>query len=132
MIRTTRKSARRILATLALALAVPAPVMVAPAASAATAVSCTPPAVSNHEGYAYMNTTANLKVAPYAECGTVTSVSSGTKVWLQCTEFNDYGNWWWYVRIAGTSTYGWMVDGKLDVVPYDDNGDGYLDFPHAC
>ncbi|MET9914534.1 hypothetical protein ABZZ74_48940 [Streptomyces sp. NPDC006476] len=59
-------------------------------------------------------------------------MSSGTKVWLQCTEFNDYGNWWWYVRIAGTSTYGWMVDGKLDVVPYDDNGDGYLDFPHAC
>ncbi|MEU1184350.1 hypothetical protein ABZ464_43420 [Streptomyces sp. NPDC005820] len=119
---------RALVATLATGLVL---VAAAPTASAAAAVSCSSPGVTNGEGYAYMNVTANLKVAPYAECGTVAGVSSGTKVWLHCIYYNDYGNYWWYVRIAGTSTYGWMVEGKLDLVAYDDDGDGSWE-PAAC
>lgn len=122
---------RVLLAALATAMVMVTPVVAAPTASAAAAVSCSSPSVTNGEGYGYFNETANLKVAPYAECGTVTSVSKGTKAWLYCWVENSYGNYWWYVRISGTSTYGWMVEGKLDLTAYDDNGDGWPDI-RAC
>ncbi len=55
-----------------------------------------------------MSGTYNLKKAPYAPCGNVKSLSSGTKLYFHCFVFNAYGNLWVYARQAGTETHGWM------------------------
>jgi hypothetical protein len=107
-----------------------ATVVAAPAAQAgvsAAAASCndlwlTP----NGEGAGIINGNYNLKSAPYAACSNVRSVNSNTTVYFWCWWVNDYGNKWWYVRVAGTSTYGWMVEGHIGIVWHDDNGDGNL------
>jgi hypothetical protein len=99
------------------------------AASPAYAVSCTSPSHSvNGEGSGVMNISANLKVAPYAACGNVASLSKNTVVYYHCWYVNDYGNVWWWVRVAGTSTYGWMSWDNLNDVYLDDNHDGHMDW----
>jgi hypothetical protein len=73
------------------------------------AVDCTPPYHENNStGWGKLNGTYNLKKAPYAACGNVTSLSSGTKLYFHCYVINSYGNEWVYVRKAGTETHGWM------------------------
>lgn len=71
-----------------------------------------------------MEVTANLKVGPYASCSNVASVGKGVTVFLHCWADNIYGNEWWYVRVSGTSTYGWMSSDNLIMGFLDDNGDG--------
>lgn len=87
----------------------------------------------NGEGAATMAVTANLKVGPYASCGNVTSLSTGTRLYFHCDTINSYGNRWFYVRVGGTSTYGWMSYANLTNYNWwDENGDGILnDYPCA-
>jgi hypothetical protein len=63
--------------------------------------------------YAYMQGTYNLKTGPYADCDSVTSVPDGTKFWIWCVVENANLNFWYYGRIAGTDTQGWMSAANL-------------------
>ncbi|SNS26091.1 hypothetical protein SAMN06264365_112208 [Actinoplanes regularis] len=71
--------------------------------------------------------TWNLKPNYYSTCGSVGVVRGGERVWYQCWSTNSYGNMWWYVRVAGTSTYGWISDDNIwSEAVTDDNHDGNL------
>ncbi|GAA0436756.1 hypothetical protein Aca07nite_45170 [Actinoplanes capillaceus] len=71
--------------------------------------------------------TWNLKSNYYSTCGNIGVVSGGERVWFQCWSTNSYGNQWWYVRVAGTSTYGWISDDNIwSETVTDDNHDGNL------
>ncbi|MFC5719136.1 hypothetical protein ACFP1Z_02920 [Streptomyces gamaensis] len=60
-----------------------------------------------------MYKTDNLKAGPYAACKTLKVVPTGTKFWIWCRTHNAYNNLWFYGRIAGTDTTGWMYAGGL-------------------
>lgn len=51
---------------------------------------------------------------PYAACSVVATPGKGRTVYYHCFVVNAYGNSWTHVRIAGTSTQGWIYDGDLD------------------
>lgn len=122
--RLTRRAA---LTVTAAAMAAAGTLTFSAPAQAAAAVSCTPPAHSaNGEGAGIMNGAHALDSAPYAACPDVTTLASGTEVYYRCFYQNSYGNIWWYVRVAGTSTYGWESQDNLDSIWYDDNGDGTM------
>jgi hypothetical protein len=93
-----------------------------PAAYAASCSAWSPGA--NGEGAAFMNISTNLKNNEYSACDNVASIAYDTVVYLRCYDENAYGNLWWYVRVAGGSTYGWTSDANLDRFYYDDNQDG--------
>ncbi|MFI0900268.1 serine/threonine-protein kinase [Streptomyces sp. NPDC020983] len=63
--------------------------------------------------YGYMAGTFHLDAGPYANCPDVVLVRSGQMVWYHCCVSNAYGHRWWYVRIAGTHTAGWMSADNL-------------------
>lgn len=72
-------------------------------------VSCTSPTTSNKDdGFGYLDGVYNLKVAPYAACGSVTTLYTGAEIYFWCWDTNAYGDRWVYGREAGTDTYGWM------------------------
>lgn len=88
------------------------------------AVDCTPPHHTNNStGWGKLNGTYNLKKAPYASCGNVKNLSSGTKLYFHCYVVNSYGNIWVYARQAGTETHGWMSFDNFGEVS-DDNSLG--------
>lgn len=67
-----------------------------------------------------------LKVGPYGDCAK-TGANTGTygKVWLHCYVYNSYSNLWWWVRIDGTNSEGWIYADYLTGVDFDDNNDGH-------
>jgi hypothetical protein len=88
-------------------------------------VDCSSQSVANNDdGYAIMWDTHNLKLAPYEDCGTVTSLSGGTKIWIWCWVENSWGNQWFWGRVDGTSTYGWMSVSNVEnhMIPAINNG----------
>lgn len=127
-----RKNLRKIrflIAAAALGM-VTVPVLASPGAAApAVAPSCTSPShYVNGEGLGQMTITANMKVAPYSDCGNVKNLSAGTQVYYHCFYVNAYGNPWLWVRIKGTETYGWMSWDNLADLPNDENGDGWTTY----
>jgi len=90
-------------------------------------VDCTPwhPA-NNGEGMWVMTVNANLKVAFYDTCGNVTYLHTNDVLYEQCYAYNGWGHEWIYVRVAGTSTYGWTYVGNASWVFHDENGDGVI------
>ncbi|QYC37654.1 hypothetical protein Nocox_00075 [Nonomuraea coxensis DSM 45129] len=106
-------------------------VLFAPASAAqaqSAAPSCvSPPHGGNGEGSGTMRGDFNLKTAPYAHCGNVRLLTKSTLVYYQCLYRNAYGNYWWWVRVAGTSTYGWMANDNLRFISTDENGNGVND-----
>ena len=56
-----------------------------------------------------------LKDAPYAACGNAAWVEKDAKLYIWCSTVNKYGNMWLYVRIAGTSSRGWVSMDNIDV-----------------
>ncbi|MEV4496424.1 hypothetical protein AB0J84_12040 [Micromonospora arborensis] len=88
----------------------------ASAAPASSQTSCSSQTVANNsESSATMKIGANLKKAPYSECGNVQYVNAGTTLYIWCWVNNDYDNFWFWARIAGTSTYGWMSVSNVTV-----------------
>ncbi|MEU6170374.1 serine/threonine-protein kinase [Streptantibioticus parmotrematis] len=56
----------------------------------------------------------NLFSGPYGDCSHVTQIKTAkTKLWYHCYVDNAYGNKWYYVRIAGSDTAGWIVSNHL-------------------
>ncbi|MEV0505771.1 SH3 domain-containing protein [Streptomyces spectabilis] len=86
----------------------------APTQAAPQAVTCSGWDYSNLDhGSGTLTRGANMKVGPYAACGNVRGMDTGTKVYYWCYTVNDYGNTWTYARIAGTETHGWISDSHL-------------------
>ncbi|MEV7526633.1 serine/threonine-protein kinase [Streptomyces sp. NPDC091371] len=78
--------------------------------------ACTGWAHSNRsDGYGYAAQETHLYTGPYAECSFVTTVKSGVKVYYHCYVTNAHGNKWFYARIEGTNTEGWLFSDKATV-----------------
>lgn len=91
-------------------------------------------AISNGEGAAETTISFNLKTGDYSDCPNAGRVDTGKKVYLYCFFDNGYWNTWWYIRVAGTATYGWTSANNLRVLPGqgDDDGDGVVQPPLRC
>ncbi|MFD7320774.1 protein kinase [Streptomyces sp. NPDC059875] len=75
--------------------------------------ACTGWAHSNRsDGHGYMSQNSHLYTGPYAECGWVTTVKSGAKIYYHCYVTNAHGNKWMYARIEGTESEGWVYGDK--------------------
>jgi hypothetical protein len=98
-----------------------------PPAHAAAQVECWTP-TANGEGAGFLRTTVYLRNGPYEACGETFYGPSGHLVHFHCWTINSYGNTWWYVRIAGTESYGWVSDFNLLGNSNDENGDGQIIF----
>ena len=102
------------------------------ASPAHAAVNCNEPANKpNGEGEGWYVRSGTVKSGPYGACRNVKSMSYGDSFYLHCMWVNSYGNTWWYVRLIGTSTYGWVYDSDVYISGYDDAGDGTWE-PKAC
>ncbi|MFB7371319.1 protein kinase [Streptomyces sp. NPDC056222] len=64
------------------------------------------------DGYGYLSQNSHLYTGPYAECGWVTAVKDGAKVYYHCYVTNAHGNKWIYARIQGTESEGWVFADK--------------------
>ncbi|MEU9862771.1 protein kinase [Streptomyces sp. NPDC047971] len=75
--------------------------------------ACTGWAHANRsDGYGYLSQNSHLYTGPYSDCGWVTSVKSGVKVYYHCYVTNAHGNKWIYARIQNTETEGWVFADK--------------------
>ncbi|MEU6984743.1 protein kinase [Streptomyces sp. NPDC046324] len=75
--------------------------------------ACTGWAHSNRsDGYGYLAQNSHLYTGPYAECGWVTAVKDGVKIYYHCYVTNAHGNKWIYARIQNTETEGWVFADK--------------------
>ncbi|MFI8306816.1 hypothetical protein ACIF80_25930 [Streptomyces sp. NPDC085927] len=108
---------------------------IAPAAQAAPQAECwTPQANGEGRGYIYWNGNGgvNLKSGPYQSgCWDTGWAGYHSMIYLHCWTYNSYGNTWWYVRLAGTNTYGWTSEDNFWGDSVDENGDGQISF-HQC
>ncbi len=127
------KVVRQVLTTVMAVLALVTALTVAggAAASAAPAAACpTPGHSANGEGYGFVGPgTHSLRKGPSVNCTATVNLADSTKVWFWCSVKNSAGNYWWWVRVDGESTYGWIYDGNLSLEVYsDENGDGVIDW----
>ncbi|MFF5938355.1 protein kinase [Streptomyces sp. NPDC012508] len=75
--------------------------------------ACTGWAHANRsDGYGYLAQNSHLYTGPYADCGWVTAVKDGVKVYYHCYVTNAHGNKWIYARIQNTETEGWVFADK--------------------
>ncbi|MFE5630804.1 protein kinase [Streptomyces sp. NPDC056543] len=64
------------------------------------------------DGYGHLSQNSHLYTGPYADCGWVSPVKDGVKVYYHCYVTNAHGNKWIYARIEGTETEGWVFADK--------------------
>ena len=81
---------------------------------------------TNGEGAAYANRDHLLRTWYTSSSCSSAYLSLGQNVYLHCYTYNEYGNKWWYVRIAGTNSYGWTSANNLNLYYHDDNNDGFM------
>ncbi|MFD9034257.1 protein kinase [Streptomyces sp. NPDC059567] len=75
--------------------------------------ACTGWAHANRsDGYGYLAQNSHLYTGPYSECGWVTAVKDGVKIYYHCYVTNAHGNKWIYARIQNTETEGWVFADK--------------------
>ncbi|MGV9216119.1 hypothetical protein ACTFTM_30065 [Micromonospora sp. RB23] len=120
---------RAILAAVVLAAVAAVTPVLAMAEPARAATDCRQPRILNGEGAATVDRSFYLRTAPESACPNANRVTAGSRVYYYCYYFNQYGNMWWYVRIAGTNQYGWLSDSDItDIFEYDDDGDGNVEW----
>src|SRR3954468_2243409 len=109
---TLRRTVRRLAAAAAAALLSTAALTVV-TESPALAVSCAGPSHRPNGGGGFtVYDPTTLWTGPYSTCGKVGTVNTQQVLWAWCFWYNDYGNMWYYVRVGGTSTYGWIYPGN--------------------
>ncbi|MFF9018036.1 protein kinase [Streptomyces sp. NPDC014870] len=64
------------------------------------------------DGYGYLSQNSHLYTGPYADCGWVSPVKDGVKIYYHCYVTNAHGNKWIHARIQGTETEGWVFADK--------------------
>ncbi|GID46481.1 hypothetical protein Aca07nite_37560 [Actinoplanes capillaceus] len=100
---------RRRAVAVAMTAAVTAAGVLGVAGPARAAVTCNPNwTMVNGQGAVTAAVDYNVKNGPYGACGQVGRITKGTTFYLWCMTTNDYGNNWWYGRIAGTDIKGWV------------------------
>ncbi len=83
----------------------------------------------NGEGYAIIYADVWMRTGPYGSCPIVRNVNVGQIVWIHCEYVNSYHNGWIWGRVDGTGSYGWLyINGDIDLVITDENGDGNTDY----
>jgi hypothetical protein len=120
----SRRSSRLIVAIL---VATSAGLVAASPARAASYCDTPPGPFDDGEGRAQRPYPVTLRSGPYAACSVVQGVPADVVLWEQCWYSNVYGNFWLYVRVADTDTYGWVWQGQVGAPIYDDNNDGTFD-----
>jgi|tagenome__1003787_1003787.scaffolds.fasta_scaffold20916121_2 hypothetical protein len=130
---TLHRTARRLAAGAAAVLLSTAALTVV-TESPALAVSCAGPSHRPNGGGGFnIAETTTLWTGPYSVCNKVGSLNTQQLLWAWCFWLNDYGNTWWYVRVGGTSTYGWVYPANGTVAyfsTYISSGD--YESPVAC
>ncbi|ABW09712.1 serine/threonine protein kinase [Parafrankia sp. EAN1pec] len=96
----------------------------APSSTAVSGCPGSPDHGYNGDGYGVLTEATSLRSGPYAACGAVASLAQGKKVWLHCSVVNGHNNLWWWARLDGSTTAGWIYDGSLKLSYVDDNDDG--------
>ena len=128
MHRRTTHILRRVAAMALTAVLATTGAVVTAAAPAQAAISCSDPANKpNGEGYALVKEPDLLYLGPYSACGAIRTMALNDVLYIWCHWVNDYGNTWFYGRVAGTSTYGWMYTGAIEWIKSDDDGDGTVE-----
>ncbi|GAA1618197.1 hypothetical protein GCM10009733_013150 [Nonomuraea maheshkhaliensis] len=80
-----------------------------PAQASAQGGTCTGWSHGNYDdGWDTIGRAGNMKKGPYSSCGNVKYLSEDTTVYFHCKVINGYGKVWVYVRVAGTTTEGWV------------------------
>ena len=124
---------RRRIAAAALAAAAALTGLAVAAPPAHAAADCAGPGrVQNGEGQGFAYDGRILESGPYATCRDVLRTDDVTDFYLHCYWVNDYGNYWYYVRLAGTQTHGWFYDGDVVLRPTDENGNGRTDVRYCA
>lgn len=85
-----------------------------PSTSAARCSTATAVNVSSGSGHGIKSGGTPIRVGPSSSCRAVRVVGSSTLLYYHCWRFNSANNLWTHVRIAGTSTSGWVYNGNLD------------------
>jgi hypothetical protein len=95
----------------------------------AQAVSCAGPSNRpNGEGYLLTYASVPLRTGPYGECSTISHIPTDRLFWIHCNWTNIYGNHWYYGRVGGTSTYGWVYrNTDVEYRWQDENDNGAQD-----
>jgi hypothetical protein len=115
MRRTPGRIARRLTAAAAAVLLSTTALTIVTDSPALAAQGCTVPSHSvNGGGGATMYSTTTVWTGPYSVCNVVGHVDTQQVLWMWCWVHNAYGNTWWYVRVGGTSTYGWVYENYAD------------------
>lgn len=132
LIKTIVKRTWRVAGGAFLAAVLTAGLVAVPVSPASAAIDCSVSHSRNGEGSGYTEVSKPLKVGPYGDCAkTGANTGAWGKVWLHCYEYNSYGNLWWWVRIDGTNSAGWIYSDHLTGVDFDDNDDGHEDITYC-
>jgi hypothetical protein len=114
-----RRTARRltaIAATILLSTTAVAVVAETPALAAGCSVPSNRP---NGGGGFNIVKPATIWTGPYSTCGVIGHADTQQILWAWCFYVNSYNNGWYYVRVGGTSTYGWIYDNSGEVTYFD-------------
>ncbi|WP_026239732.1 serine/threonine-protein kinase [Parafrankia discariae] len=79
---------------------------------------------ANGDGTGVLITASVLREGPADTCGSVVTLVRGRKFWLWCNVVTKSNDTWWWARLDGTETYGWVRDDDMKVDYTDDDGDG--------
>jgi hypothetical protein len=107
----------QIMATLATAIMLTTAGLIATLAAPASAAACpfpTPGTLPNGDGkLTVLSGGTSLMTGPYSDCPRISGLAAGKVVWAWCIYLNNYNNWWYYGRVDGGSSYGWVSSERV-------------------
>lgn len=104
--------------------AVPAAPRVSPTPTQRLSCPAKPATRANGDGTGVLINASVLREGPADTCGAVVTLVRGRKFWLWCNVVTKTNDTWWWARLDGTETYGWVRDDDMKVDYTDDDGDG--------
>ncbi|OAA23268.1 serine/threonine protein kinase [Frankia sp. EI5c] len=79
---------------------------------------------ANSDGAGVLTGVAQLREGPADSCDSVATFVRGRKFWLWCSVVTKSDDVWWWARLDGTETYGWIRENAMRIDYVDDDGDG--------
>ncbi|MFF8428271.1 MULTISPECIES: hypothetical protein [unclassified Streptomyces] len=65
------------------------------------------------DNHADFSKDVTLRREPYSDCTSMGVFAKGQKFYIWCAYKNAANNWWYFGRISGTDTAGWVYEGNL-------------------
>ncbi|KPM56620.1 serine/threonine protein kinase [Frankia sp. CcI49] len=99
------------------------------------AVRTSPPAVQplgcpakpvtrvNSDGFGVLTKVGDLREGPAGSCDSLGTFVRGRKFWLWCNVVTKSNEVWWWARLDGTETSGWIRADTMKITYADDNDD---------